>query len=251
MKLQRIRIWGIKDGSRFYLDQQGPTLVMEPEVVAVREAENILEAAKAHLDEVIEVWLGVWDSDKRMQEWADAWNGHRRSDDKPELLSVEATRSHYKRRLAVMAAATEELWFESAETYEARLAMSDEDLSKFLKIEYEQALAAYKKVYTIETQREVEYDDFVRHNQGPPWTWESLLNNLNPEDGLRRGRRHEKDALYEELVPTEAKKCRDCLQPCEWGWHSCFPGPRCGSAGWVAFCRNCKTWHQERTSVIS
>ena len=56
MKLTWLRIWGIKDGQRIYVDQQGPVLTLDPEVPSIREAEDVEAATRAYVDTTVDVW---------------------------------------------------------------------------------------------------------------------------------------------------------------------------------------------------
>ena len=182
MRLKRLRIWGVKDGHRVYIDLQGPTLVLEPEVPSIREAEDVKKAAYAYLDTVIDCWQGDWASDKAMK---------------------ERIKDQVK--------------------YDGR-------------------------TYTIDDMREREEDDFVRNNQGPPWMWCSVEQCIANMSADAKPSRHRSPR---DTGPEDKELCRDCLQPCQWVWHECFPAPLCGSAGWVAVCQSCKTWHKERTQMMS
>lgn len=178
-KLRRLRIWGIKDGRRVYVDQQGPELFLDPEIPELRASLNLKWAALRYLDKVVDIWTGNWRTDQELQELADAWN---------------------------------------------------------------KGKASVK--YTVATMRENELQDFEGQNLLPPGSWESIeevLGKSFKSSYFRRGQE----------VPADAPLCRECLQPCEWIWHECFPGHLCGSAGWVAICRPCKSWYKELTLVIS
>ena len=193
MELKRLRIRGIKDGSRVYIDLQGPELMTDPEISVVRELEDIETAARDYLDTIIDIWVGPWESDQDLQQQADGWNH----------------------------------WHHSKVTDSFEESEPD---------------------YDIAAMREMEADDFVSHNAGSPWDWEEVLHCLkNQKKWLHRGRHRE----YSNYFPATVLLCRDCLKPSRWIWHECFPGPTCGSAGWVAICEDCKTWHKERTCVIS
>lgn len=98
--------------------------------------------------------------------------------------------------------------------------------------------------YTADSMRAVEYQEFVWNNQFPPGSWERIeefLGKPSKRSSFGHGQRK----------PLENRLCRECLQPCEWIWYECFPGPLCGSAGWVAVCRPCKSWYHEISCVIS
>ncbi len=62
--LARLRIWGIKDGQRVFIDQQGSSLHLDPEIALLRMSSNLEEDAKEYLDTVIDVWHGSWDTDR-------------------------------------------------------------------------------------------------------------------------------------------------------------------------------------------
>jgi hypothetical protein len=262
MKLQRLRIWGVKDGRRIFIDQQGPELVMDPEVPELRQSEDVLQSARKYLDEVIQVWQGPWDSDDSMQERAETWNRAMRERMRPPRLYTPGELRRIIQEHKTLTSCENGIVHVSGRSEEycqELLRKSDEELAEVARSRYESELEIWGPV-GLTFMREREYQDFVRA-QGPPFYWHSIAGYVAKHgDGIDEWRRIVGD-VDEDLgqrrqghvsfaPPTDLLKCRDCLNPSRWIWYSCFPGPDYGSAGWVAICEQCQTWHRERTAVI-
>lgn len=237
----RFRFWGIRDGRRVYAEQIGSDLILDPEIPSIRQAEDVIAALQEAVDEVIDFWGDTcwsigggerrlmpadWPSDEEMAEDAEERNAAKALWPAPVRHTIEEG----KRSLAF-----------SRKVGPADI--SDEEAEAIVRERYDLELAIRAKVWDGEMLREQAEEEFVEENQGPPWHWatiQEILDHGAPRPSTERF-----------AVPTEVLKCRDCLRPCEWIWYACFPGPMTGSAGWVAICTDCRTWHKEWRRVVS
>lgn len=257
-ELHRYQIWGIKDGKRVVIEQLGPDLTMDPEIPAIREASNVLAAAKDYLDEVVQVWQGRWDSELKLRKAFDETSKNMKTyGTPPRLQSAEEARQRAReiheslRRLRGGRMSPED-----ERAFEESMSEPDEVFAARAQAYYDH-LMQWWRPFDLARMREHERDDFKRR-QGPPFDWESIAKYL-----ARSGDGSDIKRQFEELFqgssreprryepPSEVLKCRNCLQPSRWIWYACFPGPDCGSAGWVAICEECHTWHKERTVIRS
>ena len=264
MKLQRLRIWGVKDGRRIFIDQQGPELLLDPEVPELRLSEDVLAAAEHYLDEVVQIWQGGWGTDQQMQDQANAWNCHSKEGKQPPRLhgpeemrqhllhmnDLSYQRGYFRRPRAEIISRRSEI-----------MSMSEDILTELASQQYLHDVRWWGP-FDIGFMRELEYDDFIRYSQGPPFDWTSIAEYIKEhgsgqENWQREIGREDDNAQGGNLSakgftpPSDVLKCRDCLRPSRWIWYSCFPGPLCGSAGWLAICEDCQTWHQERPLILS